>query len=50
MKWEYKEVILNFMPQTDLNRFGEEGWELIVSYPRGSDTYYIFKRPIEGDK
>ena len=47
MKWEYKSFNQK-LTDSDLNRLGEEGWELIVHTAVVNDSafgqYYIFKR------
>lgn len=43
-KWEYKIVkTFNKLSEEDLNRYGEEGWEL-VNYIEGYESLYHFKR------
>ena len=51
-KWEYKRVI-HRLYEADLDRLGEEGWELIshtvIKYENfwtsDNSEYYVFKRP-----
>jgi hypothetical protein len=51
-KWEYMVVELPADPaqlDTELNRLGDTGWELIESQPLARETrLYILKRPAPG--
>ena len=46
-KWEYKRLVGYFLTESELNEFGNEGWELIaVTYSDNSGmSHYYFKRP-----
>jgi len=42
-KWEYKSATA--LEDKDLNRLGDEGWELVaVTVDKGGGYYYFFKR------
>jgi hypothetical protein len=41
--WEYKDGANLQIEQ--INRIGEDGWELVQVVTYGRDYYYIFKRP-----
>lgn len=41
VKWEYKEVSRQYIPEEDLDKLGEEGWELVLR----NDYVFLFKRP-----
>jgi len=41
-EWEYKIVQINNRRELELNRLGEQGWELVAVDELG---YYYFKRP-----
>ena len=44
-KWEYK-VVGHTLSEVELNRLGEEGWELVIVAGAGSvHCTMIFKRP-----
>ena len=55
-KWEYKvrdlgRTVLNLASEyvrVELNREGDEGWELITLVHKESVTYALFKRPKRG--
>lgn len=43
--WEYKRFSQNSeLYESDLNRLGNEGWELVSHSTPGTYHYYIFKR------
>ncbi|MDQ1611385.1 MAG: hypothetical protein QOG00_1316 [Pyrinomonadaceae bacterium] len=42
-KWEYKMIDSYRLEESELNRLGDEGWELVIYSYDGS--YFIFKRP-----
>ena len=46
-RWEYFALSTAAELRTHhLNRYGEEGWELVATVPVGTGlTYYVFKRP-----
>ncbi len=46
-RWEYLALTTASELRTEhLNRYGEEGWELVATVPVGiGTTYYVFKRP-----
>jgi hypothetical protein len=46
-KWEYRVDILQgrSVPQEQLNRDGEDGWELCAIYNYQNDRLLYFKRP-----
>ncbi len=46
-RWEYLALTTASELRTEhLNRYGEEGWELVATVPVGTGTtYYVFKRP-----
>lgn len=46
-KWEYKYAIGN-MSESDLNEYGQDGWELVGFRATGRDfeSEFYFKRPI----
>ena len=46
-RWEYLALTTASELRTEhLNRYGEEGWELVATVPIGTGTtYYVFKRP-----
>jgi hypothetical protein len=51
-KWEYRVVPMFHDPTPteveQLNRLGEEGWELVALTARnGTTAYAVFKRPLE---
>ncbi len=54
-KWEYlviKKQIRGFMvkeisPESDLNKFGNEGWELVDFNTSVNEAIFIFKREIK---
>lgn len=44
--WEYK-VVGHTLGETELNRLGSEGWELVIVAGAGSvNCTMIFKRPV----
>ena len=45
-RWEYREVVCEaaVLGEADLNRRGEEGWELVGVAPMGTQTHFYFKR------
>ncbi|MAH48846.1 hypothetical protein CMI37_23665 [Candidatus Pacearchaeota archaeon] len=57
MKWEYKiesvasKGLLKLSVNPDLDKWGEEGWELVAVLPMGAgfgtttNVLFIFKRP-----
>jgi hypothetical protein len=56
-KWEYQQLGIRSNPMSlsgkdrkqfvaDLNRLGQEGWEIVGSYASlGTTQYYLLKRP-----
>ena len=50
-RWEYLALTTASELRTEhLNRYGEEGWELVATVPVGTGlTYYVFKRPRASD-
>ena len=47
IRWEYKRLYSTEFDEAELNRLGEDGWELAAIEP-GSDelaSFYVFKRP-----
>jgi Domain of unknown function (DUF4177) len=46
-KWEYKKIECNNPPEAELNKHGDEGWELVSVAHAGTGNclYFIFKRP-----
>ena len=42
-KWEYRDSA-NIQIE-EMNKFGEEGWDLVEVVTYGQDQLYIFKRP-----
>ena len=52
LKWEYKQVVRNFendkpLDESELNKLGEEGWEMTGIVQQPPITYFYFKRQIE---
>jgi len=49
-RWEYLALTTASELRTEhLNRYGEDGWELVATVPVGTGTtYYVFKRPKAG--
>lgn len=52
LKWEYKQIVRNLdtekpLDETELNRLGEEGWEMTGTVQQPPLTYYYFKRQVE---
>jgi hypothetical protein len=48
-RWEYKDVVRDgtrgeLPTEADLNRLGEEGWELAGIAPEGARLHFYFKR------
>jgi hypothetical protein len=45
-RWEYREVVCEavLLGEEDLNRMGEEGWELVGVAPTGTQVRFYFKR------
>jgi hypothetical protein len=46
-RWEYREVVCEGtapLGEEDLNRMGEEGWELVGVAPTGPQVRFYFKR------
>ena len=45
-RWEYREVVCEpaLLGEDDLNRMGEEGWELVGVAPTGTQVRFYFKR------
>ena len=45
-RWEYREVVCEaaVLGEEDLNRMGEEGWELVGLAPTGTQVHFYFKR------
>ena len=52
-KFEYKQIIkqssCNLITIDELNKLGEEGWELVMRTAYGDSNAYIFKRVEESD-
>jgi hypothetical protein len=51
-KWEYKQIIRNLenekpLDEAELNKLGEEGWELSGIAQQPPVAYFYFKRLIE---
>lgn len=48
MKFEYyAELVLAPFPLKELNKFGDDGWELVsITFAPQRGWYYCFKRPI----
>jgi hypothetical protein len=44
-KWEY--LVRTDMDESDLTRYGSQGWELIAVVPFSDDFKYVFKRPAD---
>ena len=52
LKWEYKQIVRNLeneklLDETELNKLGEDGWEMTGVAQQHPFTYYYFKRQIE---
>lgn len=47
VKWEYKQIF--FVDVKDLDRAGDEGWELVCAGGK-NNAYLFFKRPIAEKK
>lgn len=49
--WEYKArnlgKVAGSVLETDFNKFGLQGWELVGMVSGGREGYAIFKRPLE---
>jgi hypothetical protein len=46
-RWEYREVVCEgaaLLGEEDLNKMGEEGWELVGVAPTGTQVRFYFKR------
>ena len=48
-RWEYKQVARELdgeglLDEAELNRLGDEGWELAAALTSGNQAHYIFKR------
>jgi hypothetical protein len=46
-RWEYREVVCDtaaLLGEENLNRLGEEGWELVGVAPTGTQVRFYFKR------
>jgi hypothetical protein len=46
-RWEYREVICDgpaLLGEVELNRMGEEGWELVGIAPVDTQVHFYFKR------
>ena len=50
VKWEYK-LMAGWLTEIELNRLGEDGWELVavILTPVDKNFDYIFKRPKSSD-
>lgn len=51
-RWEYKQIVRNFekegpLDETELNKLGEEGWEMSGVAQQPPFIYFYFKRLIE---
>jgi hypothetical protein len=51
-KWEYKQIIRNLEKEnppdeTELNKLGEEGWEMSGVAQQAPLAYFYFKRRVE---
>lgn len=46
--WEYTVITFNSLSdtgtETELNRYGKSGWELVAAVPMGPRIRYVFKR------
>lgn len=52
LKWEYKQIVRNLenekpLEEAELNKLGEDGWEMTGVAQHSSMIYTYFKRPIE---
>lgn len=52
LAWEYKQVVRNLesekaLDETELNKLGDDGWEMSGITQQPPLTYYYFKRQIE---
>lgn len=43
-RWEYRTYLTDSTFTPDLNKLGDEGWELVTFRETSSTTHYIFKR------
>lgn len=46
-KWEYK-IVTSFAAiskESELNAWGQQGWELVFVYSFSTGMFYYFKRP-----
>ena len=50
MKWEYKVEIQATSNLSELDKLGEEGWELVSVVLAAHTFIYYFKRPIKDDR
>ena len=51
-KWEYKQIVRNVekegpLDETELNKLGEEGWEMSGVAQQPPMAYFYFKRQVE---
>jgi len=47
VKWKYLTVHISpGFDFSDLNKFGAEGWELVVTFREGVKLILIFKQPV----
>lgn len=46
-QWEYKVEMITPVScsKAELNKYGEDGWELVGMYKESGYTYAVFKRP-----
>jgi hypothetical protein len=52
LKWEYKHIVRNLenekpLDEAELNKLGEDGWEMSGIAQQPPMSYYYFKRQIE---
>lgn len=52
VRWEYKQIIRNLeneqlLDESELNKLGEEGWELSGTAQQPPLAYFYFKRQVE---
>ena len=52
LKWEYKQIVRNLekekpLEEEELNKLGEEGWEMTGVVQQPPVTYFYLKRQVE---
>jgi hypothetical protein len=52
LTWEYKQIVRNLerekpLEESELNKLGDDGWEMSGIAQQASLTYYYFKRQSE---